>query len=172
MKKNTFLKKINNWRLIGIVLLLSGLLRYLVAFYSPGENTFWNMFWVCPLAAVLAGMAILLKDKFLISGSFIWMVTGPLSVVLFETDKSFSLLGFHHLVSVIALILILFHWKEIYNPEGIIFGVISFYAYMMITSSLSNGAVNLFDSVPIQFGLFLALVSILIFWWNRSTFKE
>lgn len=162
-----------NWYSIaGLMLLFFGLLRHFAIYVKIKDITDWDYFWVCPLAAVLAGIAFLLRDKFLMTAACVWIVVGPLSIVLFETEKCFSAIGFHHIISVLVLILAILHWKETWNSMGMIFGLISFYAYMLITSNLSNGAVNLLDDAPLWMGLIIAGIAILIFVEYKLSFKK
>jgi len=162
-----------NWYFIaGLLLLFFGFLRHFVIYAKIKDITDWDYFWVCPVAAILAGIAFLLRDKFLITAACVWIVVGPLSVVLVETEKCFSAIGFHHIVSVIVLVLAIFHWKEIWSPSGMVFGAISFHAYMIITSSLSNGAINLLDNAPLWVGVLLTGIAILIFLEYKISFKK
>jgi len=172
MINNIIIKKINkHWNLFGWVLLFAVLLRYLTTFNTAKDNI-WDALWVCPITAISAGIALLFKDKFFISATTVWIIVGPLSTVLVSPEICFSLIGFHHFVSVFALILVFFHWKEIWNPKGLIFGITSFYAYMIITSNLSGGEVNLLNDAPFWLGIFLSIISFLIFCWSKGNLKN
>ncbi len=127
----------------------------------------WDFFWVCHITSVLAGIIILSRDKFLISGVLVWIILGPLLAILFNINGVLSLTGFHHITTALALPVILFYYKETWSSEGFAFGVISFYAYMSITANLSDGAINLLNNMPLWVGLFLAMVSLLMIFQNK-----
>jgi len=160
-------KKIDSyWYLFGWILLFSGLLRYVIT-YDIIRNNVWDALWVCPVISILAGIAFLMQDRFFISGTAVWIMVAPLAVVLSDINKCLTLIGVHHIVSVIALIIILFHFKEAWDSMGMVFGIISFYAYMAITSNLSGERVNLLNNVPLWVGVSLILISIFIFLKNK-----
>lgn len=127
----------------------------------------WDAFWVCHIVSILAGIIILSRDKFFISGIFVWIILGPLLVVFLNIDGALSLNGFHHITTALALPAILFCHKETWSPDGFVFGVVSFYAYMATTANLSGGEINLLNGIPLWAGLFLAIVSALMIFQNK-----
>jgi len=160
-------KIIENWNYVGLFVLLFGLLRYFFYYFILKNNSIWDAFWVCHITSILAGIIIFYRDKFFISGILVWIILGPLLVVFLNTKEALSLTGFHHITTVLALPLMFFYYKEIWVPEGFVFGLVSFYAYMAITANLSNGEINLLNGIPLWAGLFLTIVSLLILFQSK-----
>lgn len=161
-------KKIGkNWHYIGIVVLFFGALRYFTDYVIFKNNNIWDGLWVCHITSIFSGIIIFSRNKFFISGIIVWIILGPLTALFFNLDACFSLNGFHHIVTVSTLPVILFYFKKIWNPSGFVFGVISFYSYMAITSNLSNETVNLLNGAPLSAGIFLAIISVMIFFQDK-----
>jgi len=180
-----------NWHLVGLLPLAFGILSYIItisSFSDPWELrwTSWGLLlWVCPLTAVMAGKVLLLfpRSRFAVSAVAAWIFNGPLLPALFDAKEMLQLQQFHHFVSAAVLLLILFHWKEIWSIKGILFGIASYYAFVIITVNLSGGAVNFLKPFetsgppPIWMGLILAALSAIIFLWhifepNRTAGKK
>lgn len=164
-------KKINyNWHLFGLIPFLFGMLDYVFDIvYHVGP---WEFLWACPVAAILSGLIIISKSRFGISASIVWLAIGPLSYVLFYPDFSFRLWHIHHVVSVLTLFVILYNLKKIFNLKGFLFGLTSFCSYMIITSYLSAGKINMLanwweiDGRTLFLGVFFAIISVAIFMWH------
>jgi hypothetical protein len=164
-----FKKIVHSWHLAGFLPLAFGLVCY--AFYISEHSNFWRFLWLCPLIAVVGGIAVLLRSHFGMSAAIVWISMGPLLAVLFELDKCFKFWQLHHIFSVVILFLILYKLKDIWDKKGFLFGVTSFYSYIIITSKLSNGEVNLLIQVVkinnFIFGLgilFFILSALIILW--------
>ena len=159
-----------DWHLIGLFSILFGIICYLYKIASGFQ--FWEFFWVCPMTAIISGIFILLRNRFGMSASIVWISIGPLLAVIFEPSLCFQLWYSHHLVSLIALIFILCHLKEIWDAKGFLFGLTSFYTYVLITSGLSRGKINIltwqFVSYKVSFylGIFFLILSIAIVLWH------
>jgi hypothetical protein len=165
-------KKINNdWYLVGLLPLSFGILNYI--FVVIDHNSFWEFFWICPLTAVATGLAVLSRNRFAISATIAWLFNGPFFVILFTINKITDIKQFHHIFSVLTFFIILYHWKKIWNAKGFLFGSYSFYAYITITSSLSDGEINFLNQFlwPSQFllclGIFYTIASVAVFFWHR-----
>lgn len=172
-------KKVNlNWYLIGLLPLVFGILSYIIAIARSVPP--WNLLWVCPVTAVATGIVLLFlpRNRFAISAILAWIFIGPLMPALFETIDMLQLNQFHHFMSVLALFVILYHWKEIWSTKGFLFGLASFGAFVIITLNLSGGVVNLLDPFkksglpPMWIGIIFAILSIIIFLWYKPGFKH
>ncbi len=183
--KKRELKEISpRWHWAGLLPLMFGLLSYIITitrFADPWKIqwTSWGLLlWVCPLTAVLTGIVLLSfpHNRFVISAVAIWIFNGPLLPAL--SENNLSLQQFHHLVSAAVLLVILYHLREIWSPKGILFGLASFYAFVVITVNLSGGVVNLLNPFkesgppPMWLGIIFAILSVVIFLWYKSGFKH
>lgn len=173
----TAFKKISyNWRLIGLLPIVFGTVYYV--FNIINHVGLWYFFWVCPAVAIATGFFVLLKNRFGMSAAIVWISSGPLLPVLFETRKSLQPWQLYHFFSVIALFTILYHLKETWNAKGFLFGVASFYSYILLTSYLSKGEINLLgqwwapDKTMLYLGIFFAILSVGIFLWNNLERKS
>jgi hypothetical protein len=173
LSNNIFLllkKTDTNWYHIGFVSFIFGLVCYffdISLHVSP-----WALLWVCPVTAILGGFIVISRNRFLISASVAWFAMAPLAVFLFRPDFIFQLWHFHHVASVIVLLVILYHIKEVFEPKGLMFGFTSFSAYVMITAFISRGKINIIDPwwVPhahiLWIGVIFAVLSIIIYYWH------
>lgn len=163
-------KKIYNWRFIGLLPIVFGIVYYIFNIINRVEP--WFFLWVCPASAIMAGFFILFNNRFGMSAAIVWISNGPLLAVLFETKKSLQFWQLYHFFSVIALLAILFHLKETWDARGFLFGSASFYSYILFTSYLSKGKINLLgewwvpDKTMLYLGIFFAGVAATIFLWS------
>lgn len=173
------------WYLVGVLPLVFGILSYIITisrFADPWKLqwTSWGLLlWACPLTAVVGGMVLLLfsHNRFAMSALIAWILNGPLLPALFDSREMLQLQQFHHFVSAAVLLVILYHWKEIWSTKGILFGVVSYYAFVIITVNLSGGVVNLLEPFkkiepPMWQGVISAILSVLIFLWHKLSFKR
>jgi len=183
--KNRGIKEISpGWHWVGLLPFVFGILSYFITitrFADPWKVqwTSWGLLlWVCPLTAVMGGSVLLLfpRNRFAISTVIAWISNGPLLPAL--SENNFQLQQFHHLVSAVVLLVILYHLREIWSPKGILFGLVSFYAFVIITVNLSGGVVNLLkpwqESVPpsLWIGIIFATISVIILLWHKFGFKR
>ncbi len=168
-----------NWYWFGLLPLVFGILSYLITiahFADPWKLqwTSWGLFlWACPFTAVVGGALLLFlpRNRFAISALVTWISNGPLLPALSENNLSFQ--QFHHLVSAAVLLVILYHIREIWSPKGILFGLASYYAFVIITVNLSGGVVNLLQpfkesgSPPMWLGIIFAVLAVVIFLWSK-----
>ncbi len=175
--KSHGVKKLNlNWYLVGLLPLAFGILSYIIAIAR--SVPLWDLLWVCPLTAVASGIVLLLlpRNRFAISALAAWIFSGPLNPALFETIDMLQLHQFHHFMSALALLVILYHWREIWSTKGFFFGLASFYAFVIITLNLSGGVVNLLEPFkntglpPMWMGMISALLAVIIFLWHKPGF--
>jgi hypothetical protein len=169
-------KTIFNWRSIGFLPIIFGIVYYIFNIINHAEP--WFFLWVCPATAIIAGFFILFQNRFGMSAAIVWISSGPLLAVLFETKKTLQPWQIYHLFSVIALLAILYHLKETWNTKGFLFGSASFYSYILFTSYLSKGKINILgewwtpDKTMLWLGIFFAVLSAAIFLWNIFERKE
>jgi len=183
--KKRGIKEINpGWHWIALFSLSFGILSYIITiahFIDPWKfqwSSWGLLLWVCPLTAVIGGMILLFfgHNRFVVSALIAWIFNGPFLPVL--SENNLQLQQFHHLMSAMVLLVILCHIREIWNPKGILFGLASFYAFVIITVNLSGGMVNLLkpwqESVPppLWVGIIFALLSFIIFLWYKFDFKH
>jgi len=177
--KEGSVKKLNlNWHLVGLLPLVFGIISYIIVIIH--SIPLWGLLWVCPFTAVATGIILLFlpSNRFVISALAAWIFFGPLMPALFETADMFQLNQLHHFMSVLALFVILYHWKEIWSTKGFFFGLTSFGAFVIITVNLSKGVVNLLDPFkkvgvpPMWIGIIFAVFSIVIFLWYKLGFKR
>lgn len=167
-----------NWHLVGILPLVFGILSYIIAITH--SVSLWGLLWACPLIAVVGGIVILFmpRNRFAVSAVAGWILVGPLLVALFETKQNLQLQQFHHIASAVAFFVILYHWKEIWNTKGFLFGMIGFYAFTIITVNLSGGAVNLLEPMKIQgppsmrVGIIFVMIAVAIFLWHKFSSRH
>jgi hypothetical protein len=171
--RNQLLKNISeNWHFIGLLQIVAGIVSYIYGFIKEIDS--WNFFWICPLVAIITGTLLLFKNHFGISAAIVWIICAPLLAFLANPIKAFEIWHIHHFISVIVLLLILFNLKKIWNPKGFVFGLTSYYAYIMITSYMSQGKVNFFygwyghGEKILYLGIFFAVSSIVIIFWDKS----
>lgn len=163
-------KLIYNWRLVGILPIASGIIYYIFNIINHAEP--WYFLWVCPATSVMAGFFILFQSRFFMSSSIVWIISGPLLAVLFETKKSLQFWQLYHFFSVIALLAVLYHFKKTWDAKGFLFGSASFYSYILLTSYLSNGKINILGEwlavgkTMLFFGIIFAAVAAGIFLWK------
>lgn len=164
-------KKITyNWHLVGILPIVFGTIYYIYNIINHVAP--WNFLWVCPATAVLAGFFVLLKNRFGMSASIIWVCSGPLLVILFELKKSLQFWQFYHIFSVIVVLFILYHLKETWNSKGFVFGQTTFYAYTGLTSYFSKGEINFVcqwwgvNKIILYLGLFFLILSVALLIWD------
>jgi len=175
----------NNWHLVGLLPLAFGLLSYgitISGFDDPWKLqwTSWGLLlWTCPLTAVATGVILLSlpRNRFAISAMAAWILTGPLLPALFNAREMLQFQHFHHFVSAITLLIILFNWKQIWNTKGFLFGISSFYTFAIITFNLSGGVVNFlepFEGIepPMWHGAIPGALAIIIFLWYKLSFKR
>lgn len=172
------------WHWIGLLPLAFGILSYIITithFVDPWKLqwTSWGLLlWVCPLTAVVGGIVLLLfpRNRFVISAVVAWISNGPLLPAL--SENNLSLQQFHHLVSAVVLLVILYHLREIWSLKGILFGLASFYAFVIVTVNLSGGEVNLLAPFkesglpPMWLGIIFAILSVVIFLWHKLSSKR
>lgn len=172
MNWKEFLK---DWHLVGLLPLVFGIISYVIAIAN--SVPLWGFLWVCPVTAILIGIILPSRNRFAISALVVWIFNGPLMPALFDTINMFQLNQFHHFVSATILLVILYHWREIWNSKGFLFGLASFFAFVIITLNLSGGVVNLLEpfknigSPPMWLGVILAILSVAIFLWYKPGFK-
>lgn len=168
-------KIVFDWHLVGLLPIVFGIVYYIYNILNHIE--FWNFLWVCPAVAILAGFFVFSKNCFGMSAAIIWISSGPLLTVLFETKKSLQFWQLYHIFSVVILFIILYHAKEIWNVRGFLFGSASFYSYILITSYFSKGKINLvgdlwvIDERMLYSGIFFAILSVLFFLWDKFSKK-
>ncbi|MFH1353839.1 MAG: hypothetical protein ABIH36_00990 [bacterium] len=172
------------WHWVGLLPLMFGVLSYIITithFADPSKFQWisWGLLlWVCPLTAVAGGAVLLLfpRNRFATSAVIAWIFNGPLLPAL--SENNFSLQQFHHLVSAAVLLVILYHLREIWSSKGILFGLTSYYAFVIITVNLSEGMVNLLAPFresglpPMWLGIIFALLATAIFIWHKLNFKR
>src|SRR4030042_1606379 len=183
--KSRGIKEVNpGWHWVGLLPLVFGILSYIITithFADPLKLHWisWGLLlWVCPLTAVAGGIVLLLfpRSRFAISTVVAWISNGPLLPAL--SENNLSLQQFHHLVSAAVLLVILYHLREIWSPKGILFGLASFYAFVIITVNLSGGVVNLLQPFkesglpPMWLGIIFAIFSAIILLWHKPGFKR
>jgi hypothetical protein len=164
-----FIKKYD-WHLVGWIPIVFGIISYF--FGLSNHVPLCSFLWVCPLAAILSGIAVLLRNNFFISASIMWIIGGPLVVLLASPKQVLQLWHVHHLVSVIMLVIILYNFKKIWNPKGFAFGLTIFYAYIGITSYFSNGMINFacewwgVNKIILGLAVFFAVLSVALLVWD------
>lgn len=178
--KRRGLKEINpSWHWFGLLPLVFGILSYIItiAHLADPWKLQWTslglLLWVCPLTAVVGGIVLLLfpRNRFVLSALVAWISNGPLLPAL--SENNLSLQQFHHLVSAAVLLVILYYLREIWNPKGILFGLASYYAFVIITVNLSGGIVNLLQPFkesglpPMWLGIIFAILSVIILLWRK-----
>ena len=183
--KNRGLKEISpNWHWVGLLPLVFGILNYVITitrFADPWKLqwTSWGLLlWVCPLTAVVGGIVLLFfpRNRFVLSALVAWISNGPLLPAL--SENNLSLQQFHHLVSAAVLLVILYHLREIWSPKGILFGLASYYAFVIITVNLSEGMVNLLQPFkesglpPMWLGIIFTVLSVITLLWYKPGFKH
>lgn len=177
--KTQGVKKLNlDWHLIGLLPLVFGILSYIIAIAR--SVPLWGLLWVCPVTSVAAGMVLLFlqRNHFAISAAAAWIFFGPLNPALFETIDMLQLHQFHHFMSALALLVILYHWREIWSAKGFFFGLASFWAFVIITLNLSGGVVNLLEPFkkiglpPMWMGIIFAMLAAIIFLWHKPGFRR
>jgi len=174
------------WYWVGLLPLIFGILSYVITisrFVDPWKLqwTSWGLLlWACPLTAVLTGIVLMSysRNRFAVSAIAAWILNGPLLPALFESRQMLQPQQFHHFVSAAILLVILCHWREIWNTKGFLFGIVSYYAFVIITVNLSGGAVNLLEPFKIHgsplmlVGIIFAIISFAIFLWYRFSPKH
>ena len=178
-------KELNSrWYLIGLLPLAFGILSYFITIAHlpvPWELQWMSLgllLWVCPFTAVVGGTILLLfpRNRFILSALVAWIVNGPLLPALTENNLSFQ--QFHHLVSAGVLLVILYHMREIWNIKGALFGLVSYYAFTIITVNLSGSAVNLLRPwresglPPLWLGITFTILAVAIFLWYKPGFRH
>ncbi len=161
-----------DWYLIGLLPLAFGTLAYILAIvqYYPDliadPVTFlWGFLSACTVTAVLLGITLLSRSRFAISAVIPW-TNAPISYVLTQTMESFQLGQFHHILSVAVLVIILYHWREIWNTKGFLFGIASFLAFVTLTFYASGEIANTFSAPPpLWVGIVSAIAAVAIFLW-------
>lgn len=166
-----------DWHLVGLLPLIFGLLSYIIAIARSAPLQ--DLLWACPVTAVVGGAILLLsRDRFAISAVAAWILNGPLMPALFETIDMLQLHQFHHFMSALALFVILYHWREIWSTKGFLFGIFTFYAFVLITLNLSGGVVNLLTPLknieppPMWQGALFAIIAAAIFLWHKLGSKK
>lgn len=163
-------KIIFDWHIVGFLPIIFGIVYYIFNFINSVE--LWFFLWVCPATAIMAGFFILFKSRFGMSAAIVWISSGPLLAVLFETKKSLQLWQLYHFFLVIALIAILYHLKETWDAKGFLFGSASFYSYILLTSYLSKGRINFVgewwpvNETMLYLGMIFAATAAAIFLWK------
>jgi len=161
-----------NWHFIGLLQITAGIMGYFFGFFNDVD--IWEYLWICPLVAIITGILLLFKNRFGISSAIVWIICAPLLSFFYDIKRVFDLWHIHHLISIIVLILILFNLKKIWNPKGFAFGLTSYYAYLMISSYLTSGKINLFyewfgyGKIILFMGIFFAISSVIIIFWDKS----
>lgn len=132
-----------DWYLVGLLPLTFVILSYAMAVTNYIAHPFnpWGLLSTCPVTATLLGLALLSRNRFAISATAFW-VHAPLSFVLAEPMLTLQPEHLHHIMSVATLFVILYRWREIWSTKGLLFGVASVFAFVIITSNLSGGTVN------------------------------
>jgi cellobiose-specific phosphotransferase system component IIC len=177
MNWKEFLKP--DWYLVGLLPLVFVIVSYVmaVANYIAQPFNLWGLLSACPVTAVLLGLALLSRKRFAISAVTPWL-HAPLSFVLMDPLLNLQPEHFHHIVSVAVLFVILYHWKEIWNTKGFLFGITSVLAFVIITSNLSVGVVNSSPPglqggpPPMVLGMVFAILSVMIFFWHKPGFRR
>jgi len=165
-----------DWHLVGLLPLVFGLVSYVIAIAN--SVPLWGFLWVCPLTAILTGIVLPSRNRFAISALAAWIFNGPLMPALADTANMLQLSQLHHFMSAAVLLVIMYHWKEIWDGKGILFGVASFYAFVVITLNLSGGVVNLLEPLknaatpPLWYGAALAVLSVAILLWYKFGSKS
>ena len=163
-------KKNVNWYLIGIFPIFFGILCYISDVVR--RVNFWDYLWICPVIAIASGLILLSRNRFLISATIAWLALGPLLAFLFYPIENSRLWQFYHPASVIVLFAILLNIKKIFEPKGFVFGLTSFYTYILITSYLSGGKINMLgewrelNGFTLYFGIFFAAMSAVVLLWQ------
>jgi|SRR3989344_27804 len=183
--KRRGLKEISpNWHWVGLLSLVFGILSYTITIIRFADQwklqwASWGLLlWVCPLTAVAGGMVLLLfpRNRFVVSAVVAWISNGPLLPAL--SENNLSLQQFHHLVSAAVLLVILYHIREIWDMKGILFGLASYYAFVIITVYLSGNTVNLLRPwresglPPLWLGVIFVILAVAIFLWHKPDFKR
>jgi len=178
--------KNSRWYLVGLAPLVFGIISYVITithFADPGKIQWisWGLLlWVCPLTAVAGGIVLLSlpRNRFAVSAVVAWISNGPLLPALFDSKEMLTLQQFHHFVSAVVLLVILYHWRKIWSTKGFFFGVFSYYAFVLITVNLSGGVVNFLEPFkekgvpPMWMGLIFAVISIVIFLWYKPGLRR
>lgn len=183
--KRRAIKEISpNWHWVGLLSLVFGMLSYVITithFADPWKLQWasWGLLlWVCPLTAVAGGATLLLfpRNRFVLSALVAWISNGPLLSAL--SENNLSLQQFHHLVSAAVLLVVLYHLREIWSPKGILFGLVSYYAFVIITVNLSGSVVNLLQPFkesglpPMWLGIIFVLFAAVILIWHKFNFQR
>ena len=183
--KRRGLKEISpNWHWVGLLSLVFGILSYTITIIRFADQwklqwASWGLLlWVCPLTAVAGGMVLLLfpRNRFVVSAVVAWISNGPLLPAL--SENNLSLQQFHHLVSAAVLLVILYHIREIWDMKGILFGLASYYAFVIITVYLSGNTVNLLRPwresglPPLWLGVIFVILAVAIFLLHKPDFKR
>ena len=179
IKKRGVKELSSRWYLIGLLPLAFGILSYFITITHLADP--WKfqwaslglLLWVCPFTAVVGGAVLLLfpHNRFILSTLIAWIVNGPFLPAL--TENNLSLQQFHHLVSAGVLLVILYHIREIWNIKGVLFGLVSYYAFTIITVHLSGSAVNLLRPwqesglPPLWLGITFAILAVTVFLWYK-----
>jgi hypothetical protein len=172
MKKKEFF----DWHLIGILPIVFAIIYYV--FNIKHHVDPWYFLWVCPVAAIITGVFVILRNRFGMSMTIVWIICGPLVAVSFASLKSLQSWQLYHIFSVIVLLVILYKFKETWNPKGFLFGTTTFYAYVMITSYLSGGRINLIgewfgiSKILLLVGILLIVLSVAVLLWNNFEKKN
>jgi len=165
-----------NWHFIGLLQIVAGITGYIFGFLNNVQ--LWDYLWVCPVVAIITGFFVFFKNRFGMSSAIVWIICAPLLAVLNDVTKTFQVWHIHHLLSVIILLIILYNFKKTWNPKGFLFGLTSYYSYIMITSYISSGKINLFyewfgyGKKILYTGIFFAFSSIVIFFWDKLDKKN
>ncbi len=166
----------SGWYWVGLLPLAFGILSYIIVIKR--SVPLWGLLWVCPMTAVIAGVVLLAlpRNRFAVSVLVAWIFNGPFWPALFENNL--QLHQFHHIVSAAVLLVILYHLREIWNIKGALFGLASFYGFVIITVNLSGGMVNLLkpwqESVPppLWAGVIFVVLSVVIFLWYKPGLRS
>ncbi len=159
-----------DWYLVGLVPLALGIVSYIIAISR--SVPLWGLMWVCPLTALMTGLVLLFlpRNRFAVSALAAWIFNGPLMPAIFETREMLQLEQVHHFASAFVLLVILAHWREVWNTKGILFGIASYYAFTIITFNLSGGVANLLTpfktlNPSLEAGIVFAVAAVVIFLW-------
>jgi len=159
-----------DWYLVGILPLAFGILSYIIVISR--SVPLWGLFWVCPITALMTGLVLLFlpHNRFAVSTVIAWIFNGPLLPALHDTSEMLQLEQLHHFASAFVLLVILAHWREVWNAKGLLFGIASYYAFTIITFNLSMGVTNFLKtfeafSPPLEAGIVFAIAAVIIFLW-------
>lgn len=163
----------HKWHLLGLVPLAFGILSYII--FLSRSVPLWGLFWACPITALMTGLVLFFipQNRFAVSALAAWIFNGPLLPALAETSEMLQLEQLHHFASAFVLLVIIAHWKEIWNTKGILFGIASYYAFTIITFNLSGGVANFLTpfethSPPLEAGIVFAIAAVVIFLWYKN----